>query len=266
MTPEQEFYAHNDSYTRPKPEPGLDPRINEELAKLGGKCAYGDDRFQIKFAGNLTKKGVREFPDGEIVSGNVTKYLHKFSKVTNWQYTDLNGTVHEVSSSDQLPPQSEIKGFPVGVPKIYALGQLRFVLEVKFTLEELVKLGKYPAPDSIEGRNYGRDDMNRIIDVYPESRGIYESRLVFEDAEGEFLRPTMDWFNEIFKPDFWEGMNYGLDLLQEIDQKRLVEKEARQADAVTHRNRTIGDQIMSDIERAPIGRVFSLPNKLLKKL
>lgn len=261
MTPEQYYYAHNDNYIRPKENPSLDPRINEELAKIGGKCPFGDNRFQIVFAGNLTKKGVRIYPDGEIITGEVIKYLHKFTKVVDWQYTDKNGNIHEVASMNEIPPQSEIVGFPVAVPRVFALGKLRFVLEVKFTLEELIKLGKYPAPDTIEGKNYGRNENQQIIEEYPDVRGIYENRLEFEDAAGQFDRPTLEWFHQTFKPDFYEGSNYGLDVLQKIDSKRLADKEKSAADASRNRKLAAGDQLMRDIDRAPIGRVFSLPSK-----
>lgn len=259
-TPEQEFYAHNDAYTKPKPEPGLDPRLNELLGEIGGKCPFGDNRYQIVFAGNLMKEGRRRLPDGSIADGQVIKYLHKFTKDFCWRFKGLDGEYHEVSSANQLPPQTEIDGFPVAVPTIYQLGKLRFVLEVKFTLEELVLLGKYPHPESTEAKCYGLEDDGEFIDKYPSPRGLYEGRLIFEDKAGEFLRPTRDWLENVFRPHFWEGQNYGMDELKKLDAERLAADEKNTEQAVRNRNMATGDQLMTDISRRPDERVIFLPN------
>lgn len=259
MTEEQRFYSEDISnYNQPKPRPDIDPFINEELGRIGGTCVFGDNRFRVAWMAEALKKGYLYYPDGTEYVGDVLKYPLRTSQTHVFVYKDKSGVEGEVASADKLPPPEDIEGLPLAKDKIYNLGRLRWILEVKFTLEELIKLGEYPAPDSAEGKRFGvKKGLKHII--YPDVRGEYVGKMIFQDAFGNYRCPDREWL-EKFHAHFHESTTLDREQLRALDEKREQEREKDLADAKEKGKKAHDETVFKEIDRMPVERVFSLPS------
>lgn len=174
-------------------EPYLDPRFNAELLDLFGVDQHGDQRVRIVWGGTLTAPAVRHMEDGTIREYLGMKYpFMRLRVITGFKYQDSDGHQVTVSAEKYVP-----KGKPFGpVFDWEDLGIMKFVIEMKFTYEEMVQLGYYPKPGSKDETTYTRK-KGRKFRLEPNPKGDYIFCHYIETPDGQYADVTDEWIDRI---------------------------------------------------------------------
>lgn len=216
----REYYT----YDRERPEtlrhhaePYLDPAFNEQLIEMFGRDPHGDPRMRIVWAGTLRAPMCVDLGD-RLVWFDGMKYPYMRTKrQIAWEYIDRNGK-RVTTTNDKSIPQGTVYG---PVYEWDALGHMKFVIEMKFTAEELVKLRKYPKPGSDEEKNWGVKNGKRYLRP-PNPDGEYQFVHYVEDGVGGYADCTqahIDKIKEIFDRSLSETE-------EEFVARKLAEREA----------------------------------------
>lgn len=120
-------------------------QINKELEKIAGVDHHGDPRFRAVWAGTLKEIKFWEDFGGKTHEIIGKKYCERrMRRNTGWSFIGNDGKKRTVTNQRFVPqgkaagPESEVIEF----------GELKWVVEMKFTAEEMVNAGYLPAPGS----------------------------------------------------------------------------------------------------------------------
>lgn len=159
-------------------EPYLDPRFNKELHERYGEDKHGDPRVRIVWAGNLRQPKWRQY-NGDTIEYSGMKYAYmRIRKDIGCEYLE-NGKKVFVTSVDKVP---EGAVFSI-VPHWDDLGVMKFVIEMKFTAQELTQMGWYPELDKDD--RYTRKGGNQWR-LDPNPNGEYIFVHYIETPEGDY--------------------------------------------------------------------------------
>jgi hypothetical protein len=177
-------------------EPYLDPRFNEELLEAAGTDIHGDPRMRIVWAGSLRQTNFKVMDDGSVLEYEGMKYPYmRVRMVRGYIYHDRNG--NRVSTTSMI-------GIPDKTPFVedivwYDLGHMKFVLEMKYTYEELVKLGRYPVPGSKEDKEWHENKRykGKRMRLDPNPNGEYLFAHYIETPDGRYMDMNDDMMDKI---------------------------------------------------------------------
>ena len=248
-----EYRSPADLYVHGEPFSPAD--WNKELLKIGGRCPFGDARLRIVWGGTEKKHGFLQTDKGS-VEAMVIKYAAQIPhvrKLVGYSYKDDAERYITVRRLDQVPEGK------IPIPKLeyMQLGMLRWVLERKFTLDELIAMQMYPDPKSEKGREWGRRGGRRYA-YMPDQRGLYVGLYPLQTPDGKYFEPDADWFTTLRKTqreiesvteqDKIDLMNRELDRIEEAERRaEQAEKDAREE---------IWEESIIEVEKAPQGRII----------
>lgn len=251
-----EYRSPADLYVHP--EPFSPDGWNRTLAKIGGHCPYGDPRLRIVWGGTAKKKGYIQTPERS-EEALVIKYPAPVPRVRvlkGYYYLTRDGKRAFVGRADRIPPGR----LSQPVFEYSQLGALRWILERKFTPEELVAMQMYPDPRSHAAKTYGVRRGRRYV-APMDPRGEYIGLYPLQTPDGKYFEPTEEWFELLRKTEkesreATEGdksmlINAMMDALDR-QERRAAEYEAEQRDI-------IWEESVVESEKEPKGRVFFLP-------
>ncbi len=143
-----------ESYVEKKP-PQLNSHsivyINRELRRVAGVDVHGHQRIMTSWAGTLPE--IKYYEDANGVTHEFTG--KKYAECRKWmtdgyEYFDDNNNRKFVKNIKEVPEDKVCQP----VKHIYELGQLFWVVEWKYTAEELVTQGYLPPPDSDRAKTF----------------------------------------------------------------------------------------------------------------
>lgn len=233
----REYYTYdprNPATLRPHAEPYLDPRFNAELLEIFGTDVHGDPRLRIVWGGSTRASSFREMEDGSVLEYDGMRYPYmRLRIIRGYNYYDKKGRKVMVTSLSRVPPNTvftEAIGWD-------DLGVMKFVLEMKYTAEELVKLGRYPKPGSDEEKNWCVRDGKRYRRK-PDPNGDYLFCHYIETSDGRFAdvtQITIDNIRAIFHRATTETeAEYVKRKLAEREQLAIAEKEQENLNYANH--------------------------------
>lgn len=174
-------------------EPYLDPRFNEELLEIFGKDPHGDPRLRIVWGGTLRAVAFRHMEDGTSMQYDGMKYPYmRIRVIKGYHYYTPDGKRVRVMTRDRVPKDALFsEDFDYD-----DLGQMKFVLEMKYTAEEMVQIQRYPVPGSDEevgwcfknGKQYRAE---------PNPLGEYIFCHYIETEDGRFADVTQNTIDSI---------------------------------------------------------------------
>lgn len=245
-TTKKVFEYRNESDIKVWGEPVSPERWNRILKEIGGVCPLGDARLRIVWAATEMKDGYVQTPTGSIPV-RVIKYPNQpFSKLRSLKgffYYANDGKRYEVARADQAP-----KGrLTYPIYDYIELGALRWYLERKFTVEELVAMDMRPDPTTEAGRNYGVQTMNgitrrHIAPVNP--RGEYIGLFPLQTPEGDYFEPDDAWFDLLRKTQY--------EVTNEDKDRLLAETFAAMEKAEKQRTARENEELLTHVEDAII--------------
>lgn len=171
--------------------------LNRELVELAGRDRYGDPRIRIVWADSLSKRKYYEGTDGNFhpYTGKVYPFL-RTKRLSGYVYISDEGHETLVTRKELVPPE-----------KLYRreftysdLGVMKFVVEMKYTLEERIALGYYPK-DPIARSKWGIKNGKRFADL-PDGRGEYVLCFFIETPDKGYRdvsRADLDSIREIWR-------------------------------------------------------------------
>lgn len=163
-----------------KPEPSLSETsletINKELAKIAGYDIHGDQRYRAIWAVKCEQRKMYPDSNGKLHVYMGKKYnpnmYFKFRRAIGATYLNDKGQTVRATKPEDVPAG---KPFTI-LTEMTELSILRWVIEMKFTFEELVEAKMIPAPDSerdkkfavFEGKKYhtGFDPKGHYVLCY----------------------------------------------------------------------------------------------------
>ena len=243
-------------YRRPEDlkiwQPPRDPsRWNEELLEIGGRDPHGDPRLRLRWGGTAKKNGYVQTPQGSIPC-QVIAYpaqMPRVQKLKGFSYFK-NGENRFVSRADEVP-KGELS---LPVYEYLELGILRWVLERKFTLTELILMQMRPDPDSPAGKLYGVRNGRRYIAPL-DRRGEYIPIFPLETPDGRYFEPNDLWFQQIRKAQQEVTIGDKSRLLAETLARFEKQEEAEKArDKEVFE--TLFEETIIEAEKAPQGQVI----------
>lgn len=251
------------SYRMNIPAPSLPVSLdilNKELLKIGGVDSYGDQRIKIFWAGTLPEVKYYLGSDGKTHEFIGKKYMAKRARVvTGYSYLADNGekvTVkeqHTVPKDKVLVPESEVVEW----------GELIWVIEYKFTGEEMVSAGYLPAPGSEREKTFAIKDGNRYRKPF-DPRGEYVPAVRIEELEyDKTTNQITEWYRDVTMQDV-ENIRRVYQRALSESEPEFVEKvisrtediEKRKAQIEREQQRIIISEAADRVERKPIGREF----------
>lgn len=155
--------------------------FNKQLVELAGKDPYGDPRIRIAWSDSLSKVKYYEDANGVFQKYKGKKYpFMRVRRISGYSFYDKKGVKTTVTSVDKIP-----KDRPFVVEHTMGdLGVMKYVVEMKYTLDELIKLGYYPE-DRKEREKWGVSNGQRYADV-PDARGDYMVCFYIETPDGGY--------------------------------------------------------------------------------
>ena len=258
----------------PHPAPVSAENWNRELAQIGGTDRFGDVRLRLVWAGTMMKRGYDQTADGSVEAPQI-KYpgpVPKIRRLCGFHYR----TKRESKSNFVLRADLAPKGaFVTPVYDYIQLGILRWVLERKFTPEELILLQMYPDPATEEGRNYGREKIsttmhtpygprttwsygNRRFIAAMDTRGEYVGLYPLETPDGKYFEPTAEWLEYLRKAEY-EAAHATKEDKARFERERLAyeeQKEVKDAEFEAEQDAILMDEILVEIENEPQERVI----------
>lgn len=233
-------------------EPFSPEKWNAILLKIAGRCPAGDPRLRIVWGGTAKKRGYFQGPE-QSIECDVIKYpapVPNIRRIKGYNYFNDEGNVNFVVRPDHIPAGK------IGMPVIesYQLGQLRWMLERKFTPEELVAMEMYPDPRTEAGRMYGVRGGRRYVAPMGK-KGEYVPLYPLQTPDGRYWEPDEGWFDHLDKTQkqieaTTEGARMVL-LNEAMDDLELRERKAaeRQADEED----TLFEETLIEVEKMPRG-------------
>jgi len=213
-------------------EPYLNPAFNDDLLERYGCDVHGDQLVKISWAADIR---ATQFKD----AGAITiPYLgrkypwrggFRLKVTTGYSYTDTDGNKVTVRTLADVPQRTAfIEEFEYD-----DLGARKFVVEMKYTLEQMVKMEWCPPPDTPEGEQWCVRNGKRYR-VAPDPKGEYIFGFFIEDKDGEYRDVTAldvqgihDIFNRALNETDEERVTRKVEEWERI-QKRMKLKEAEQ--------------------------------------
>lgn len=248
-----EYRTPDDLYVHAEP---FSPKVwNERLRKIMGDCPLGEPRLRIVWGGDMKKRGYVQTEKGS-VEKMVIKYpapISKIRKIKGFVYFNDKGQRVFVTKPEDIPQGK------LAVPEIeeFELGKLRWVLEKKFTPEELVAMSFYPPPNTPQAKMFGVNG-GRKYKAYMDSRGEYIGVYPLETPDGKYFEPDNKWF-EMLEEQVYQWKNASeaekdafLVKSAENEEKReqmdkAYEKEQREI---------IWEDSLIEAEKAPQGQIY----------
>lgn len=192
----REYYTYdpsNPTSMRHHVDPYLDPRFNEELLDMFGTDVHGDPRLRISWAGTLRAKSYRQMEDGSTLEYEGMKYPYmRLRTIAGYEYFNDKGQKVTVATMAQVPKDALF----VEVFEWDDLGTMKFVLEMKYTYEELVQIRRYPKPDTEEEVEWAHKNGKRIKED-PNPKGEYIFCHYIETHDGRYLEVSDDTIERI---------------------------------------------------------------------
>lgn len=179
------YYLDDPSSFRHHVEPYLDPRFNEELKDAYGCDHHGDARFRFVWAGTLPALAYKD-TGNETVEYEGKKYpWMRLRIIKGYTYLNDNGHKVHVTTLPQVP-QGKIATEDITYDD---LGVMKFAIEAKYTAEEMVQLGRYPAFDSLEFDTFCVKNGKRYRSK-PDMKGEYVLAHYIETHDGQYRDVT----------------------------------------------------------------------------
>lgn len=249
-------YRNLNDYRQQSQPPCDSSRWNKTLLDIGGKCPLGDQRLRIVWGGIEKSDGFIQ-TEFRSVPAKVIKYRNRGiqrARLLKGFYYLKNGVHVFVPRADLIPQGC------LNIPEYeyLELGLLRWILERKFTIEELVAAGIRPDPHSLAGKNYGKQGSRQYI-AETNPRGEYVMMYALESPQGDYFEPDDVWFEGLRKTQF------EIDNASDADKRDLLEAEKVHLEQ-SESNKKIAEMIgvFTDVEdnliaaeKAPVNRVFS---------
>jgi hypothetical protein len=252
---QEQFEYRKPADLYPHGEPFSPEEWNRTLAKIAGVDKFGDPRYRIVWGGTATKKGYIQ-TDTKSEPANVIKYpanVPRYRKLKGFEYVDDDGRTVTVTRQDLAPAGK----FVAAVVEEYELGTLRWMLERKFTPEELIAMQMYPDPNTEAGKTFGVRGGRRYI-APMDGRGEYIPLYPLQTPDGRYWEPTEEWFDllrkteketrEATEGDRMAALNRWVDKIEQRD-RRLEIEAAEEDDAIF-------EEAIIEAEKAPKGRIF----------
>ena len=151
--------------------------------------------------------------------------------------------------------------------EVIHLGKLRWVLERKFTPEELIAMEMYPDPNTPAGRAYGyRGGRRYAVPMNP--RGEYIGLYPLQTPDGRYWEPDELWFELLAKTEKDARELSQGDRMIELDRAMDdIEKRERQAaEAKLEEQDSIFEESVIEVEKAPRGVVIFDQNSKAAKV
>lgn len=225
-----------------KAAPWLDPRFNDELLKRHGADMWGDQLIRIAWAGDI--ESWNYWIDGNGIAHRYKGYKYPYSRytlVTGFQYLNAEGKKVTVASPAAVPPGRA----SVPLTEKRDLPKLHFVVEMKFTLDQLVGMGWASDPDS-EVQWSTRHGV-RVAEA-PNPKGEYVLAYPIVDKQERYrdvVQADLDHIHEIVNRS-----------KTETEEERLVRKQEEHARmalvmALEEEDKNLGiwDKVMTEAER-----------------
>lgn len=253
LTEKQTYYEYGLSGWEPKIQPSLDPFINEELERMGGKDVHGDPIYVIRWLG-VTLVRTDHNADPQVIGdprmvrplyGRLEpRILAGRSKKPKWLCyhgeEDGKRVIKRVKRADEVPANISVTWWEY---EYFDFGVCRWAVCRKLDLEQLVLAGIYKPNDEIppEGEYY-------ILKVLQQG--------------GYYMEPTVAWL-EAVKSTKWEAENADLEKLafedMEARAKARKEQEQKEEAAEDAEASAVVDEILRDEDAQ---RVYSTPTAL----
>lgn len=165
-------------------EPYLDPSYNAELAERYGYDELGDQRVRIAWAAELRQVQYKD------EGWRTVEYLgRKYPHGGGFRIKIDDGYIYQSDKGKQVHVK-RVEDVPPGKPAVKTfyyddLGTRKFVVEMKFTLQEMVQLGWCPPPDTPRGEQWCVRGGKRYRSA-PDPGGEYVLLYYIEDEAGEY--------------------------------------------------------------------------------
>lgn len=228
--------------------------INNRLLDISGVDPHGDPRLKAFWAGTLPEVKYWEDSNGKTHEFVGKKYRYRRTFITEgYAYINDEGNKVIVSKSGDVPAH-----------KIYAperrpveYGELIWVIEMKYTAEELVKLGWFPDPDSERGRTFCIKNGQRYRKPL-DPRGEYVPAIRIEEPEYDSVGDIVkNWYRDITLQD--------VEKIQSVINKSQSESNQAFADRVTARDNDI-QRIQKERQAEEVQKIIRDAGDNLSKL
>lgn len=187
----REYYSYNprDPLSLvPRSAPYLSERFNEELLEKYGTDIWGDQRIRIVWAPEVDQLQYYEDQHGNTYSYQGKRYPYmRIERVIGFCYRNAKGEHVTVTTEDRVPEGAIAE--PVTIKE--DLPKLHFVVEMKYTLEEMIALKWCPDPATTEGEAWCVRNGKRYRDT-PDPRGEYMLAYPIVTADGQYRDVTDD--------------------------------------------------------------------------
>lgn len=248
-----EYRTERDLYEHRAP---CDPaEWNKVLGEIGGQDEFGDNRLRLVWGGTQKKNGYKQTANGS-QEAQVLSYKDIISErkiLKGYEYKNDQNKVVFVNRADDAPSGVIVSA----VYEYLEFGLLRWVLERKYTVQELVEEQMRPDPLTEEGRNYGRKQMMRTI-APTNPRGEYFRIRALETPDGLYCEPTEQWYDLVRKAEFESRNATKSDKADWLAEKLAEEetKEIKRAEYEAEQQEILAEEILKEFDNAPQERVF----------
>lgn len=208
------------------------------------------------------KDGYKQTSKGSIPV-QVIKYpapIPKIKKIVGYQYK-IGGKWHKCQRPDDIPKKGRMIVFPIF--QEYQLGMLRWMLEKKFSVIEMLSMDMIPVPGSKEARNWGASTDGKgirrrtIAPTNPRGEYIGLYPLQIPDESLSYFEPTRDWF-ELLKKTTYETASFNEQQRHDALAKHfenLDEGERRAAAAKEADFEALFEETVIELQKGPIRAV-----------
>ncbi len=162
-------------------EPFLAPMYNEQLLELWGTDVHGDQLLRISWSGTLAAPAFKDVGDSVIEYEGKKYPFMRLVVNEGFEFHNKDGNLVFVTDVKDVPENTVF-----AVRKRYEdLGKMMFVLEMKFTAEQLVQQGYYPAFDSPEFDEWCVKNGKRYA-PRPNPKGEYRFCNFIQTPDGKY--------------------------------------------------------------------------------
>jgi hypothetical protein len=241
--------------------PRLDDHFNRELLKLAGKDIYGDQRLRIAWAASIPETKYHENENGKTEEYEGRKYAFMKRRVVTG-YTYINKKGHKVTvKHPALVPKDKVY---TNASYLDELGIMKWVVEMKYTAQELEDMGYYPKHGSLKAEQWCVRNGQRYR-IKPSRTGEYIKAFFIEMPDsfgfGNFgYRDVRESDLEEIRRIWHQAHN---ESEEDYANRKMAEINARLEFEEAEQARKMDSALESAIIRAesqPIERVFFLPN------
>ena len=213
-------------------EPYLNPAFNEELLDRYGTDAHGDQLIRVVWAVNLRAWQYKD------IGVSTMQYLgrkypwnggFRLRVTTGYTYIDNSGKRVTVRHQ-KLVPKGKLS---VEEWEYDDLGARKFVIEMKYSVEQLVKLGWCPDPNTEEGKQWCVRQGKRYKNA-PDPKGEY---IFCRFLSNEETAPVAEYRDVVYEDIEQIHLIYNRSL-NETDAER-VERKKKEAELIEKQLRRI---------------------------